>query len=178
MHVDTFLPTWKAWIFQATSLDAGPLHYVLGSHRATEGKLRWLFNRTRRYLTDDSVGRLFNRTRRYGNFTPTRYPAVLPYADKAFGFDPSIRFEGFEPSASLTDSITSALARFDFDRPTPIVTGEGWTLVIADTSGLHFRGWAEEGTLRVSTMVRSTMHNENWLPRKNIFFCDDRPLDC
>ena len=173
MHVDTFQPTWKAWIFQKTDLEAGPLTYVLGSHHVTEGKLRWLFNRTRRYVSETSVDRLSA-----ASTTPTRYPAVMPYADAAFGFDSSIRFEGFEPSATPTDTLAAALARYGFDRPTPIVTGEGWTLVLADTSGLHFSGWAEEGTERVSTMLRSSVHGENFLPRKNVFFCEEQPQDC
>ena len=33
MHVDTFMPTWKVWLFGPTPLSAGPLMYVKGSHR-------------------------------------------------------------------------------------------------------------------------------------------------
>ena len=40
MHVDTYHPTWKIFVFQKTTLEQGPLHYVYGSHRNSEGNRR------------------------------------------------------------------------------------------------------------------------------------------
>jgi len=48
MHVDTFAAITKVWVFPggpeppAVTLEQGPLMYVRGSHRNTEGKLRWM----------------------------------------------------------------------------------------------------------------------------------------
>ena len=41
MHVDTFQPTYKVWIFANTTHNHGPFHYVRGSHHNDERKLRW-----------------------------------------------------------------------------------------------------------------------------------------
>ena len=172
MHVDTFFPTWKAWIFEHTPIQTGPFTYVRGSHRNSEQKLRWLFNRTRRYVSQPALDALHNPT-----VNAKRMPRVLPYSDEAFGFDPAIRVAGFEPGQSRL-KVRSTLAPFGFELPTPVVTGKGWTLVIADTSGLHSRGWARPGEVRTSTVMRSSLAGEDFLPRKNIFFCDHRPEDC
>ena len=45
--MDTFIPSWKVFVFSRTSHEQGPFHYVVGSHRNTEGRLRWLFERSR-----------------------------------------------------------------------------------------------------------------------------------
>ncbi len=45
MHVDTFHAAYKIWLYKApTPVESGPLNYVKGSHRNTEGKLRWLYS--------------------------------------------------------------------------------------------------------------------------------------
>ena len=172
MHVDTFLPTWKAWIFEHTPKQAGPFTYVRGSHRNSEQKLRWLFNRTRRYVSQQALDALHNPS-----VNAKRMPRVLPWSDEAFGFDPAIRVAGFEPGQRRL-AVSSALGPFGFEMPTPVVTGHGWTLVIADTSGLHSRGWARPGEVRTSSVVRSSLAGEDFLPRKNVFFCDHSPEDC
>eukprot|EP00966_Prymnesium_polylepis_P332379 7387885-Prymnesium_polylepis.1 len=175
MHADTFLPTWKAWIFEPAPLVRGPLNYVRGSHRNTEGKLRWLFNRTRQYVSQQAVDRVANP-----RVTAKRMPALLPYSDATFGFDPAIRFEGFKPGGGLRQARAheAALREFGFAPPTPVITGSGWTLVLADTSGLHFRGWAAEGVVRTSSVLRSSLRGEDFLPRKNVFYCEQVPEEC
>ena len=172
MHVDTFMPTWKAWIFKETPLHAGPFTYVYGSHRNTEHKLRWLFNRTRRYVSQQAVDALHNP-----GVNAKRLPMVRPWSDESFGFDPAIRYEGFEPGGR-SHLTTALLGHFGFDPPSPVVTGSGWTLVVADTSGLHCRGWARTGAVRISSVLRSSLVGEDFLPRKNVFFCDQEPDEC
>ena len=50
----------------------------------------------------------------------------------------SMRVQGFDPKDA--DAIRDSLATFHFQPPTPLETGPGWSLVIADTSGFHHRG--------------------------------------
>jgi len=43
MHIDTFAAIVKVWMFDASvTRDEGPLEYVVGSHRETEARLRWM----------------------------------------------------------------------------------------------------------------------------------------
>lgn len=126
MHVDTFLPTWKAWVFGPADLQRGPLHFVRGSHRITEGKLRWLHNRTREYVSQRAIDAVANE-----QVTAKRMPALLPYSDAAFGFDPAVRFAGFMPGGNGR-WLAAALREYRFAHPTPVTTGAGWTLVLAD----------------------------------------------
>ena len=171
MHVDTFLPTWKVWIFQETPARAGPFTFVRGSHRNTEHKLRWLFNRSRRYVSQQSLDELRNP-----NVNAKRLPRVLPWSDEVFGFDPAVRVEGFEPGHSGQADVL--LRQLGFEPPVPVVTQRGWTLVIADTSGLHSRGWAQPGEVRISSVLRSSLAGEDFMPRKNVFFCERQPEEC
>lgn len=173
MHVDSFLPTWKVWIFKETPLALGPLHYVYGSHRNTEGKLRWLFNRSRRFAAEFQVEEMVNP-----NVTDKRMPFVAPYFDQTFGFDPAIRFEGFAPSAKQSHEVEEMMRAFRFPPPTPVVCGPGLTLVLADTSGLHFRGWAPVGRVRTSSLLHSMPMGDRWIPRKNPFYCQHHHGAC
>jgi len=44
LHVDTFASIVKIWIFeQDVTLNEGPLNFAPGSHRCTEGRLRWMY---------------------------------------------------------------------------------------------------------------------------------------
>lgn len=171
MHVDTFLPTWKAWIFQETPASAGPFMYVRGSFHNSEHKLRWLFNRSRRYVSQQSLDELRNP-----NVNAKRLPRVLPWSDEAFGFDPAIRVEGFEPGHDRRAGVL--LRQLGFEPPMRVVTPKGWTLVIADTSGLHSRAWAQPGEVRISSVLRSSLAGEDFVPRKNPFFCEQLPEQC
>jgi hypothetical protein len=44
-HIDTFHSVVKMWVYErgVVTADTGPLHYMRGSHRNTEGKLRWMY---------------------------------------------------------------------------------------------------------------------------------------
>ena len=63
-------------------------------------------------------------------------------------------------------------------RPTPIVTGREWALVIADTSGFHFRGYAQPGAQRVQSKMQWKWPTVDCLPRKHLFYCETLPDDC
>ncbi|KAJ1463554.1 hypothetical protein M885DRAFT_6421 [Pelagophyceae sp. CCMP2097] len=60
MHSDTFQPTWKMWLFEPTAMGQGPFHYVPRSHLATEGRLRWIYDRTKG-LVNANLVRLGNQ---------------------------------------------------------------------------------------------------------------------
>eukprot|EP00756_Hemistasia_phaeocysticola_P033839 Hpha_TRINITY_DN16485_c2_g8::TRINITY_DN16485_c2_g8_i1::g.160458::m.160458 len=47
LHVDTFHPTVKVWVYDdTTTIEDGPLRVVPGTHRNTPGKLKWMYNMT------------------------------------------------------------------------------------------------------------------------------------
>ena len=176
LHIDTIQPTWKVWLLDAasTARGRGPPFFVPGSHRNGEGRLRWLFNRSRAFTSDEAVDRLRN-----ARVTPETVPGGGPYTDRAFGFNPAIRFEGFDPADP--GASRGALRDFGFGAPAPVVTPaatSGWTVVIADTSGLHYRGAAPPGTLRRWAQLSSSLDGEPWMPRKNPFFCEQRAREC
>ena len=166
MHVDTYHPTWKIFVFRKTALEQGPLHYVYGSHRNTEGKMRWLFNRTRGLLSSRQ--------------TPTKtIDATGPFAEATHGFHPSLRVVGFEPALRSQGLPDANFHRFGFNTPTPIVAGDGMTLVVVDVSGLHYRGWAVEGATRVGSGFAGKGGGcLLCIPRKNPFRCVTLPPDC
>ena len=127
-------------MFRQTAVEQGPLHYVYGSHRSSsEGKMRWLHNRTRALV--------------HPRQTPLKtIDALGPFSEATHGFHPSLRVVGFEPTlhaSKRANGLPDATFRgFGFPSPTPIVAGEGMTMVVVDVSGLHFRGWAQPGTQR------------------------------
>lgn len=50
MHVETHIPTWKAFLFlEDVSMKngKGPFHYVPGSHKVDLKKYAWLYQRTK-----------------------------------------------------------------------------------------------------------------------------------
>lgn len=166
MHVDTYHPTWKIFVFQRTTLDHGPLHYVYGSHRNTEGKLQWLYNRTRALVSTKQ--------------TPTKtYDALGPFSDATHGFHPSLRVLGFDPAKGAAGIPRATFRQYGFPDPTPILAGEGMTLVVVDVSGLHFRGWAQPGTQRVSSGFAGKGGGcLVCIPRRSPFHCERLPPDC
>ena len=158
MHVDTFQPTWKAWIFgEGTDASHGTLHYVRGSHRLNEGKLRWLHNRTRTVLTVEPP------------LTNSNHQLYGPFRDPAPGGGAgSIRYVGFDPRQPH-QSMETDLAHFGFRAIEPVVAQPGHraTLVIADTSGLHLRGHAPGSQRQQLTLDVAGRNNpeDNVLPR-------------
>ena len=144
MHVDTFQPTYKVWIFTNLSLDAGPFHYVEGSHLNDERKLRWLHDRTR-HLVDGMLPRE----------APLRYP-LGPYSESRHGFEGSLRVVGFDPSDERARR--KALEPWGFASAQPVLatSPDSALLVIADTSGFHFRGPATGDAKRTQLVPRIT----------------------
>jgi len=170
MHVDTYNPTWKVWVFAHTTLREGPFHFVYGSHRNTEGRLRWLYDRT------------FNSSgARGGKSLKKRKLNHGPFRDETHGWQDSIRFVGFDPAAPVNKTSAADLRRYGFAQPTPIVTPpRGLTLVVADTSALHYRGVPQRGVAaRWASRLNSYGGGCGYcIPRKNPFFCGLNPEAC
>ena len=158
MHVDTFQPTWKMWIFgEGTDATHGTLHYVPGSHRINEGKLRWLHNRTRTVLQVEAP------------LTNENHQLYGPFRDPAPGGGAgSIRYVGFDPRQPHK-TLEADLASFGFNPIEPVVAppGNQAMLVIADTSGLHLRGHAPGSQRQQLTLDVAGRNNpeDNVLPR-------------
>ena len=106
LHVDTYLPTYKAWIFLNVTVEDGPFAYVRGSHHASVPKLRWLFERTR-HLTS---------TRAMPRASPHFYAARGPFEEATFGYEASLRFPGADPDDAAATA--AALRAAGFERPT------------------------------------------------------------
>ena len=173
MHVDAYNPTWKVWIFAHTTMKEGPFHYVFGSHRNTEGKLRWLYDRTRELR---SHAALVNITR--GGTGRLNHG---PYRDETHPFQGSLRFLDFDPARPIETTSAADLQRYGFRQPTPVVTPPGGlTLVIADTSGLHYRGLPKGGAhARSASRLNSLGGGCGYcIPRKNPFYCALRESAC
>ena len=68
------------------------------------------------------------------------------------GFDGSLRFLGFDPPRGIPSAVTS-LIEYGFKPPTPITVADGLMLVVVDTSGLHYRGYARPGELAVVLLM-------------------------
>ena len=161
MHVDTFHPTWKAWIFnKGTNGSHGALHYVRGSHRLNEGKLRWLHERTSTKLTNASVAT-----------TKLQHTREGPFMDPQGALVQSIRFAGFDPQRPHERNL-GALNSFGFGPIEPMTADADHpaTLVIADTVGLHFRGRAP-GAKRLQCtldLAGKTNPENNVVPRRSL----------
>lgn len=135
LHVDVYMPNVKFMVFaEPTSIETGPFHFVLGSHRPTLTKARWLFERTRNLTRPSQQGG--------GAFRHVNESA------EALG----------QPGGwchSTRDCLSAAyhwqqrdLAdRYGYPLPTPLIVEAG-TLIIADTSAFHFRGLGVAGHRR------------------------------
>ena len=167
-HVDTYHPTWKIFVFHRTRLRSGPLHYVRGSHRATLGKLRWLYNRTRILTSARATAAM-----------PV-LDATGPFADATHGFHGSLRMLGFDPEVHHSSAEQYyGFEQYGFEKPTPIVTSDGLTLVVVDVSGVHYRGFALPGATRIGSIFSGQGGGcSGCLPRKNPFYCEALPQAC
>ena len=182
MHVDTIQPTWKVWLFADVKLEDGPLNYVNHSHQNGPAKMRWLHGRTHHLVGEETMPRT----------APIEAPPG-PHSDASHGWEGSLRVLGFDPLDARTARTT--LDAIGFASPTPITTPVGSnkaTLVIADTSGFHFRGAATSTRGRLQTMIKalpcySSKSNgevslpggsKGALPRRNAFHCIQRADAC
>ena len=187
LHVDTYMPTYKIWIFRDTRLENGPFNFVRGSHLASEAKLRWLFERTK-HLTH--VG-AFPRPSSH------RYYPPGPYTEATQGYEGALRVIGFDPDDTAASH--ALLRRMGFETPTamlPSASGEN-LVVIADTSGFHFRGRSKPGQRRLQILPpvaklprlppddppmkyggQRANGGLNCAWRKNVFHCASHGAEC
>ena len=185
LHVDTYLPTYKAWIFLNVTVEDGPFAYVRGSHHASVPKLRWLFERTR-HLTS---------TRAMPRASPNFYAARGPFVEETFGYEASLRFAGADPDDAAATAAALRAAGF-VERPT-LLTGSRALAVIADTSGLHARARQAPGRVRTQILPpipllprlpptdplpklagEAVGGGRNCAPRRNVFHCASHTLQC
>ena len=85
----------------------------------------------------------------------------------------AVRFNGFDPKEG-TSSVASALKYYELREPQPVLVRAraAPTLVIADTSGLHYRGYAKPGAQRVAARLDGAGGGcGGCIPRKNVFSC-------
>lgn len=184
LHVDTYLPTYKAWLFYNVTAADGPFAYVRRSHHASVHKLRWLFERTRHLTSMQAMPRA----------SPDIYAARGPFAEATHGYEASLRFAGADPDDEVATA--TALRAAGFDRPT-LFTSPGALVVVADTSGLHARARQAPGHVRTQLLpplpllprlppadppreVRGEAvgGGRNCAPRRNVFHCASHALQC
>ena len=149
LHVDTFSGAFKAWVFfEDTAMDNGPLHYVLGSHRNTEGRLRWLHHTS----LPPAVEAL-------------REPSFRLQSTPAYG----MRGKSEDDVTAENEDEAAVLQRMGFQPAKPVLPlpGVKRTLALVDTSGLHRRGRAAPGTVRRS--MRLGGDTDGGVPRLNPF---------
>ena len=204
MHVDTFHPTWKVFVFAAgTQLENGPFHFVNGSHGAhTIGKLRWLYDRSRMHVHVDFVnhgtGSIYSMAEAASaatsappaqRTTTKGATAVLregPYDDATHTVgrtaSGAIRFVGFDPKQGPAGgaSVAASLSSYGLPLPTPVLVAPGGspTLVIVDTSCFHFRGYARPGAKREAARLDGRGGGcSGCIPRKNVYACMGSGID-
>ena len=145
-HIDTFHSVVKMWVYErgVVTNETGPLHYMLGSHQNTRGKLQWMYNMS----------------------LPPATEAIKEPSLRFRGHDHVVIVE---PSSS--DTTTSSMT-MDSNILQPVLPLDCYhrTLVIADMSGIHHRGHARPGTVR--TTLRVSNGNDGGLPRLNPYVWD------
>ncbi|OLP96816.1 hypothetical protein AK812_SmicGene20904 [Symbiodinium microadriaticum] len=143
LHIDTFAPIVKVWVFQdppGVSLDEGPLLFSQRSHRNSEAKLRWMH-------------------------AYAQEPASEARAE------PSFRLRGCAAAAKAAADFVQAveghliLEAAAAAQPVLPLPGVRRTLVLADTSALHARGTGVPGRVRCSW--RQAGDNDGGLKRLN-----------
>ncbi|CAE7288765.1 unnamed protein product [Symbiodinium sp. CCMP2456] len=143
LHMDTFAPIVKVWVFQdppGVSLDEGPLLFSQRSHRNSEAKLRWMH-------------------------AYAQEPASEARAE------PSFRLRGCAAAAKAAADFVQAVEGHSIleaaapAQPVLPLPGVRRTLVLADTSALHARGTGVPG--RVRSSWRQAGDNDGGLKRLN-----------
>ena len=126
LHVDTYLPTYKAWIFLNVTVEDGPFAYVRGSHHASVPKLRWLFERTRHLTSTRAMPRASPHFTRRAAHSLKRRSATRR----------RLRFPGADPDDAAATA--AALRAAGFERPT-LLTGSRALAVVADVGPAYAR---------------------------------------
>jgi len=172
MHVDTYQPTWKVFVFfGGTSPASGPFHYVKGTHSHNVWKLKWLHERTRSLKKEEDLMNSITTSPKLAN-VGCGYGSMRPFVDHALGsaFCTSIRYLGYSPRAG-----SEWFDQQNMTQPTAFTvdgTSQNISVVIADTSGFHFRGYAPQGAKRTSArLAESGGGCGGCIARKNPFYC-------
>ena len=133
LHVDVFMPNIKFMIFmEPVVVERGPFHFVLGSHKPSAAKARWLFERSRHLTGHGRAGGAF----RHVNLSaPASAPDGWCYNSRS-----CLEAAYDRQQRDLTNG-------YGFPRPMPLLVEAG-TLVVADTSAFHFRGLGVAGKRR------------------------------
>jgi len=133
LHVDVYMPNVKFMVYtEPTRIETGPFHFVRGSHKATAAKARWLFERT-----FEHTQLLVHQGQAEGAFRHVNRSAVGGWCTRTRDCLESVY--GWQQQ--------DLAERFGFQMPEPLLVDAG-TLVVADTSGFHFRGLGLAGTRR------------------------------
>lgn len=84
MHVDNLMPRYKVFLFpKVVPIPHGPFHYVLGSHRPSRNKMRWVYEVTHKRIVESKDLR-FNLTK----WSYSKQSSDL----KSYNFKPAIPF--------------------------------------------------------------------------------------
>lgn len=140
MHQDVYQPTWKMFVFtENVTLENGPFNYVYGSNQATKRKLQWLYDRSKHFV--HMVGGENDGATRHINSTAWR---LGPDKNKYWCTDSHECL-----SNSYWSQQRDLMTRYGFQKPSPVEV-QGGTMILADTSGLHFRGIGAHGGKRAN----------------------------
>jgi len=143
IHTDIFFTSIKTFIYQHdVKIEDGPFSFVKGSHQNSKPKLKFLYEESKR-LSNYKLHNVFEG-----------------WDEKIQPMGPSFRLNVDNTYYSVKDSnkINKRLNELGFKDETPI-TGSDWTLIVADTSGLHRRFPASPGVERVTYRHQSPRVN-------------------
>ena len=173
LHVDTFAPSWKVWLYAEDIKDEhGPLTYVSGSHAASLPKLRFLYRASVDPTTDGASS--------YGSFRMGLYGGLgigltTEKERTAYEDERKKMQEDMKDSMFLRDQdgVWKCCGCDDDERTYGMparqgINGKKMTLVVADVSGLHARGLSAKGKVR-RTFILFGHKNDGGLQRVNPF---------
>ena len=131
------MPNIKSFVFtQPTVLETGPFHFVMDSHEVSAAKAKWIYDRSRTFTSIQAMEGISSALR-HVDTTQNRTDGGWCHASRDC------------LKASYAWQQRDLIERYGFSRPKPILVEAG-TLVVADTSGLHFRGLGRAGGKRAS----------------------------
>lgn len=165
LHIDMIQPIFKIFFFvQNVTLKNGPLHLVPRSHHASHGKLSWLWDRTRHNVDPrDRYEAELGGAHRHINLSALSRALARRPSSFGKGINESLLTKFSESalpkSARWCTSPRSCLeeayefqqhdlrATYGFPSPLPLTVKAG-SMIVADTSAFHFRGYETKYTVR------------------------------